>query len=310
MHFMILIFGTKVPALPTLSATKDRYRKSQTLSKMSKPVVSILTPTYNRREFYPSLIEMVRNQTYDLKKCEWIILDDSPESSGDLFAPLAAERTIKVRYIHLNIPRMTIGAKRNMLNDLAEGEYMIAFDDDDAHLPERIAHSITMLNTYKAEMAGNSMLYMYFTDDETVWIYDAPNNGPGHFTNGTAAYRRSYLEGHRYDDMAIQAEEGSFSKRFEKPIVQLNPLKTILVKCHPKNCVDKRFMRMVNPSLRKTALKLRDFIKSPKLREEFKQLGRFNGEPIRVAPSIVKHLEETGALEKLLADGTLNRLSD
>lgn len=270
---------------------------------MPKPVVSIITPTYNRREFLPSLIAMVRAQTYDLKKCEWVILDDSPESNADLFEDLARSNTIRVRYYHLTDGKLTLGAKRNMLNDLAEGEFIVAFDDDDFHCPQRIAHSVSMLNKFKGEFAGNSIMYLYFSDDETIWVYDGLH-GHGHFTNGTAAYKRSYLSGHRYDNSAMVAEESSFSNKYEKPIVQLNPLRTILVKCHPTNSVDKRFTRMVNPAMKSTALKLRDFIKCPIMRETFKQLGRFNGEPIKVPPSVVKQLTQTGDLDKLIADGT------
>jgi hypothetical protein len=165
-----------------------------------------------------------------------------------------------------------------------------------------------MLNKFKADFAGNSLLFMYFSDDETIWKYDG-RHGPTHFTNGTAGYRRSYLAEHSYDPEAVQAEEASFSNGFAKAIVQLNPMKTILVKCHGGNSVDKRFLRLYNPAMIKTPLKLRDFIKDPKLRETFKQLGRFNGEPIRLPPSIVKHLAESGQLEKMIAEGTLNQQS-
>jgi len=269
---------------------------------MTKPTVSILTPTYGRREFLPSLIQMVQAQTFDLRKCEWIILDDSPENCYDLFAPLIASKTIRVRYYHFVDGKMSLGAKRNMLNDLAEGEILIAFDDDDYHCPSRISHSVTMLNKFKADFAGNSTMYLYFSDDDSIWIYDGQHGG-GHFTNGTAAYRKSYLADHRYDNSAPYAEESSFSNHYEKPIVQLDPLRTILVKCHPTNTIDKRFTRMVNPAMKPTVLKLRDFIKCPKLRDVFKNLGRFNGEPIRVAPSVVKRLQEAGRLQQLIDEG-------
>jgi len=182
----------------------------------------------------------------------------------------------------------------------------MAVDDDDAMLPSRISHSVTMLNKFKADFAGNSTMYLYFTDDDSIWIYDGHLHGGGHFTNGTAAYRKTYLADHRYDNSAHTGEESSFSNQYEKPIVQLDPLRTILVKCHPTNTVDKRFTRMVNPAMKPTVLKLRDFIKCPKQRETFKNLGRFNGEPIRVAPSIVKRLQEAGQLQQLIDEGVFN----
>jgi glycosyltransferase involved in cell wall biosynthesis len=249
---------------------------------------------------------MVQAQEFDLKKCEWIVLDDSPEPSYDLFEPLIATKTIRVRYYHFTDGKLPIGAKRNMLNDFAEGDILIAFDDDDYHCPSRISHSVAMLNKFKADFAGNSAMYLFFTDTDEIWIYDG-QHGQGHFTNGTAAYRKSYLTDHKYDYSASYAEEASFSNNYAKPIVQLDPLRTILVKCHPHNSVEKRFTRMTNPSMKPTVLKLRDFIKCPKMRETYKNLGRYNGEPIRIPESVVKRLQETGQLEKMIAEGTLSR---
>lgn len=263
------------------------------------PTVSILTATYNRREYLPSLIAMVRAQTYDLRKCEWVIMDDSPESNADLFQELAASNTVSVQYYHYQGERLAIGAKRNMLNDRARGEYLITFDDDDFHMPERISHSVMMLDKYKADFGGCSGINMYFSDDETVWEYKFQAHG--HFTNGTAIYRKSYLTEHRYKDDAKYAEEAGFTNNYEKAIVQLNPLKTILVKCHPGNTVDKRFMRLFSPDMKATRLKLRDFIKDPKMREIFKQLGRFNGEPIRVPPNVAKQIEASLQAERASA---------
>ena len=42
--------------------------------------VSILTPTYNRKNFIELCIFNLKNQTYPLDKLEWFLLDDSEES--------------------------------------------------------------------------------------------------------------------------------------------------------------------------------------------------------------------------------------
>ena len=38
--------------------------------------VSVVTPTYNRRMFIPTLIEIYKAQTFPKEKMEWIIIDD------------------------------------------------------------------------------------------------------------------------------------------------------------------------------------------------------------------------------------------
>ena len=47
---------------------------------MKYPTVSILTPTYNRKNFIELCIFNLKNQTYSLDKLEWFLLDDSEES--------------------------------------------------------------------------------------------------------------------------------------------------------------------------------------------------------------------------------------
>jgi glycosyltransferase involved in cell wall biosynthesis len=257
---------------------------------MPNPVVSILTPTYNRREFLPGLIQMIRHQTYDLKKCEWIVLDDSPESNEDLFEDIAKLTT--VRYCHHGGEKLVLGAKRNMLIDLARGEYMVWIDDDDFQMPGRISHSITMLDKFRQDVGGSSHMYLYFPDDETIWKYEGLH-GPGHFTNGTFVCKRSYLLDRRYDGTAGQAEEATLSRNYDRAIVQLDPLKTILVRCHSGNTVDKRFTRLFNENMKPTCLKLRNFIKDPKLREEFRRNSAYKpNEPVRVPQSVLQRMYE------------------
>ena len=43
------------------------------------PFVSLVTPTYNRRRFIPSLIRIIELQTYPRDRMEWILLDDGQE---------------------------------------------------------------------------------------------------------------------------------------------------------------------------------------------------------------------------------------
>ncbi|MDO7161173.1 glycosyltransferase, partial [Acinetobacter baumannii] len=87
-------------------------------------------PTYNRREFLPYLLYMWQYQDYPAEKRELVILDDSAQSNADLIAMMVDPACPNVRYIHSE-ERLVLGQKRNMLNELAKGEYILCFDDDD-----------------------------------------------------------------------------------------------------------------------------------------------------------------------------------
>ena len=53
--------------------------------KMSvKPLVSIVTPTYNRRKFIPQCVAGIRAQTYPLDRIEWLVYDDGTDKIADL----------------------------------------------------------------------------------------------------------------------------------------------------------------------------------------------------------------------------------
>ena len=55
-----------------------------TKTKLSKkPLVSICTPTFNRRPFWPYIIKCFENQTYPKDKIEWIIIDDGTDKIED-----------------------------------------------------------------------------------------------------------------------------------------------------------------------------------------------------------------------------------
>ena len=53
----------------------------------TKPFVSILTPTYNRRKFIPFLIACIKDQTYPKERIEWVVFDDGSDSIEDLLRP-------------------------------------------------------------------------------------------------------------------------------------------------------------------------------------------------------------------------------
>ena len=48
------------------------------------PLVSVCTPTFNRRTFILNMFECFRTQDYPKSKIEWIIVDDGTDKIGDL----------------------------------------------------------------------------------------------------------------------------------------------------------------------------------------------------------------------------------
>ena len=223
--------------------------------------VSVLTPTYNRRRFIPSLITCFKHQDYPMKCIEWIILDDGNEKAQDLFINSGLTN---IRYFSSNI-KLNIGAKRNKLNSLAKGDIIVCMDDDDYYPPERISHAVsTLLYNPTFNICGSSKLYLYYSDNKT--IYKIGPYGPNHATNGTMAYRRSYIDTHNYDELVTNGEEMSFLNNYTEPMFQLDSFKNELLISHSDNTFDKRNIRGPDSVVFKiTRFQLADFIKNKKL---------------------------------------------
>lgn len=221
------------------------------------PFVSILTPTYNRRRFIPRVMSYIMAQTYPRERIEWVILDDGSDSVEDLITPYMSQLTIQ--YIRVS-EKLNIGAKRNRLHAVARGEILVNMDDDDYYPAERVAHAVTSLRSHRgARLAGSSRNYLYFTDDKSVWSVGP--YGQNHATFGTMAYTQKYAVSHPCDESRLHAEEIEFTQRYTEPLVQLNPLKVMLVLCHAENTFSKNELRQPDsPVIRKTSMKLRDFI--------------------------------------------------
>jgi glycosyltransferase involved in cell wall biosynthesis len=233
----------------------------------TKPFVSVVTPTYNRRKFIPTLIAVYSAQTYPKDRMEWIILDDGTDKVGDLIASLT-KHIPNIRYIPLEI-KTNIGAKRNILNKEAKGEIIICMDDDDYYLPERITYTVSMfIRNPKVELAGCSEIYMYYTDIGEIYKFGPYS--PTHATNGTLAFRRSYLKTHIHDESVTHAEEKSFLDGFQNPTIQLDSHKIMLVMSHSENTFDKiKFRENPSPFVKKTEMKIKFFIKDKTIRDFF-----------------------------------------
>jgi hypothetical protein len=119
------------------------------------------------------------------------------------------------------------------------------------------------------DLAGSSEIYMYYSDIKV--IYKLGPYAPTHATNGTMAWRKKYSDSHLYDETVTHAEEKSFLDEYKHPMIQLDPMKVMLVMSHTDNTFDKKKMRdqVGNPYVKKTTMKLRDFIRDGKIREFF-----------------------------------------
>jgi hypothetical protein len=233
--------------------------------KMSKtPFVTLCTPTFNRRPFIPMMLKCFEHQTYPKDKIEWLIVDDGTDKIEDLVSHIP-----QIKYFKFD-EKMTLGKKRNFLNDKAKGDIIVFIDDDDYYPPERISHAVEVLKANpKALCAGSSAMYIHFKHINKM-IQFGPY-GPNHATAATFAFKRELLKQTRFEEIASLAEEKKFLKDYTIPFVQLESKKSILVFSHNHNSFDKKELLNggPNPFMHETTLTPADLVKEPEILKFF-----------------------------------------
>lgn len=224
------------------------------------PTVSVCTPTFNRRPFINTMFECFKNQLYPKDKIEWIIIDDGTDKIKDLVEKSGIPQ---IKYFELD-SKITLGAKRNLMHEKTTGDIIVYMDDDDYYPPERIQHAVEMLMSKQDILvAGASELYVYFKHINTM--YQAGPYAPNHATAGTFAFKKELLKITKYNDSKSLAEEQEFLKDYSIPMVQLDPLKTILVFSHIHNTFDKKeLLKNSNDFFKPSDKKVEYFIKFTK----------------------------------------------
>jgi glycosyltransferase involved in cell wall biosynthesis len=131
---------------------------------MSRPSVSIITPTHGREEFLSAIADCVRSQTY--QDIEWLVLDDSAEPSVEL----SCHAWDRLHYMH-SAERLTIGEKRNRLIDIAKGDVVVHFDDDDFYAPEYVSSVLASLVKEHSDVSLLTGFFVAHLDVDSIGYY-------------------------------------------------------------------------------------------------------------------------------------------
>ena len=244
----------------------------------NKPLVSVCTPTFNRRPFIAAMLACFNHQTYPRDRMEWIIVDDGTDPVGDLVSHHEC-----VRYFNL-ADKISLGKKRNLMHEKAQGEIIVYMDDDDYYPPERVSHAVTTLLDHRKrktgiKLAGSSEMCIHFKGfgggSEGQMVQFGPY-GPNHATAATFAFWKNILSSMNlaYDEDACLAEERAFLRGYTVPMAQLDPMKVILVFSHEHNTFDKRMLLKNmgrDQNMRVSTKTVSDFIKEPALLQFYMQ---------------------------------------
>ncbi len=158
------------------------------------PLVSCIMPTANRRLFVPRAIRYFQHQDYG--KRELVILDDGDQSVADLIP--SDERVHYVRMDH----KATMGAKHNLACELARGDVIIHWDDDDWMARWRISYQVDcLLAQPRNTLCGLAQMYFFDPFNDRAWVYTYGASERPWVSGSTFCYRRELWEPRRFPDM-------------------------------------------------------------------------------------------------------------
>ncbi len=172
--------------------------------------VSCICPTYSRPAFLLRAVKQFLQQHW--QRTELIVLDDSPK---ELRAVLPQSSRVKVKYIDEHLP---LGTKHNMGLDIAQGDLLAHWDDDDWQSPRRLTTQVEALALGKTDICGFATDVLLTTGDAKFWQFDRAfyGNNPKHgfvgnspinygvpFMDGSAMFRRSVVGTVRYPSLQV-----------------------------------------------------------------------------------------------------------
>jgi len=170
---------------PLLSLPENAEKKEP------QPLVSIITPTYNRSRLFKIALYMWNNLSYPNR--EWIIVDDGNDAEPiDL-----PDDDARIKHIKLN-SRHTIGQKRNIAVENSSGEFIMCMDDDDFYPKNVIEHRLETLG--KADCSFCSTIACYNMYEGISFINSPHTYDPPHkrVSEATLFFRREFWTNHGF----------------------------------------------------------------------------------------------------------------
>jgi O-antigen biosynthesis protein len=167
-----------------------------------RPLVSCIMPTGGRRSFVYRALKCFSRQDYDRR--ELIIVDDGDSPVADL-----ARSEPLVRYLRLEKP-LPLGEKRNRACELARGEVIAHWDDDDWYAAHRLTTQVACLQAHGAAVCGPRRVLYFAPDRALAWRYQYPADAYQPWVAGNGmCYRAETWRSRPFDAVAV-GEDADF----------------------------------------------------------------------------------------------------
>ena len=191
------------------------------MQKRTKSItsISIIMATFNRAHYIEESLKYIQNQTY--RDFECLVIDDgSTDGTFELIARISFQDP-RIKYYKRAAPYLKgLPGCRNYGLDLAEGDQIVFFDDDDIPHPQLLEIALQKLNQSGMSFCryGRTVFRGDFTPEfdlsEEFKVEPLPENitelmitGKIPFNSCQILWRKNCFDGVRFNEQLLFAEE-------------------------------------------------------------------------------------------------------
>jgi glycosyltransferase involved in cell wall biosynthesis len=171
-------------------------------------------PTCDRRTFVSRAVGQFLEQDYEPR--ELIVLDDGADSVADLMPD-----DPRIRYVR-DEHRSAIGIKRNRLCELARGDVIVHWDDDDWNASWRIRYQVEQLVASGADVCGLDRPLFYEPATREAWQYVYPSNAAPWVYGATLCYTKAFWQRNPFPPIGVGEDSRFVWASVQKKIVALD----------------------------------------------------------------------------------------
>lgn len=202
------------------------------------PYVSIITPTYNRRDLFSIAIRNFLSFIYPSNKLEWVIIDDGNEDLSDML-PFNDNR---INYIRIK-DRVPLGRKRNLCIENSKHNIIISMDDDDYYPPESVIARVKLLLKYpNIDCVGCCEVGCYNLTNE---MSSVASDGMNYFSEASMGFRKSFWLERQFNNNISTGEGKGFLQYRQNRLLNV-PFQFILIAINHGNNISGNLREVEN----------------------------------------------------------------
>lgn len=158
------------------------------------PLISVLMPVYNVKQYISSAIDSILNQTYT--NFELIIINDGSTDGSGTIAESYKAKDSRIKVFH--IENGGVSNARNVALSYAQGEFVSFVDSDDTVKEEYLESLYNAISKYNADISIGSY-YRYVEEEQMCYFPILDEECEDKVLSGLEAYQNYYNPNYAYN---------------------------------------------------------------------------------------------------------------